>query len=454
MSSLMRNRLSVLLFLLLCSVGSIGAAWQVRNWGDALSGADPFSESNVIREVHNFLDTGLLANAGLGNVLRPDLYPDEGFQGYPESRPHSVTPSGIYTHYPPGPEYILYVAMRVLGTHPISLLRGVPLTITWLAAVFFGFSLRRRFGTTAAAIAMLACAVLPAFSDSDSLLHYEGYAFALLLVEIGLALGRNAMVLPFGLLGFFQGWLSFDYVFLVTLVPGAIELAMPRLDPDHTARKRLAFSRCAAAGAGFVLAHVMHLCQVCAFYGSLPLAVRDLSDAAAYRTGEIGPLLRIVLTCLVLRHYLIGPNPISMLLGDLDTHGLRTLRGFRFGGLTLGIWWLLLTHVFIAAWLRQGRERPAGRRRIDNDWLAVTLCGVVPSCLWYIAMPAHAFIHEHLLYRHLFFCFFLGIMFCAIQLANVLHAFWPSLRGALPGPGLPVFAAARAAALPADQQHG
>jgi len=452
MSSQIQNRLNILLFVLLCSIGSIGAAWQVRNWGDALSSADPFSEANVIIEVHNFFDTGLSADDGLGNVLRPDLYPDQGFQGHPETRPHSVTPSGVYTHYPPGPEYILYAAMHVLGTNPISLLRIVPLTVTWLAAVFFGLSVRRRFGATVATLVMLACAALPTFSDADSLLHYEGYAFALLLVEIGLALGRNRTVLPFMLLGFCQGWLSFDYIFLVTLVPGAVELALPHLDPDHSARNRLAFGRCVAAGSGFALAHVMHLCQVWAFYGSFQLAVQDLSDAAAYRTGEVGPIQRFVLTCLVLKHFLVGPNPISMLLGHLNTHGLRTLRGFRFGGLALGIWWLVLTHVFILAQLRRRREHSSDKRNIDNDWLAVTACGVMPSCLWYLTMPAHSFIHEHLLYRHLFFCFFLGLLFCAIKLADALQPVSQTILDAMPRLRLPVLANARAVTLSANQK--
>ena len=88
---------------------------------------------------------------------------------------------------------------------------------------------------------------------------------------------------------------------------------------------------------------------------------------------------------------------------------------FRFGGLTAGIWWLLLMHAFIAVRLLRQRRLPPGavNRPIDSDWLAVTLCGIIPCSLWYIAMPEHAFIHEHFLYRHLFFCFFLGVLFSA-----------------------------------------
>lgn len=419
MPDAVRRNLVLLGFVLLCSIGSVSAAWQVRNWGDTLSPVDLFSESNAIREARNFLDTGIAADDGLGDVLRPDLYPEEGFQGHPATRAHSLTPKGIYTHYPPGPEYILYVAMRLLGTHPISRLRIVPLMITWLTTLFFGLSLHRRFGTPVAALVMLACAALPMFSAADSFLHYDGYALALLLVEIGLAIGSNILVLPFIVLGFLQGWLSFDYFFLVTLVPGAVELAMPRLDPGHAARKRLALMRCGAAGGGFALAHLLHFAEVWAFFGSFHAALHDLGAAAAYRTGEFGPLERIVLTCFVLKHYWLGIFP-DWLFGQPDAAAAAEEPMFRFGGLTAGIWWLLLMHAFIAVRLLRQRRLPPGavNRPIDSDWLAVTLCGIIPCSLWYIAMPEHAFIHEHFLYRHLFFCFFLGVLFSATVLVK------------------------------------
>jgi len=445
MSERTRASLALFGFILLCSIGSLSAAWQVRNWGNNLSRVDPFSESNAIREVRNFLDTGITANDGLGNVLRPGLYPHQGFEGYPATRPHSVTPSGVYTHYPPGPEYILYVATKLLGAQPISRLRIVPLTLTWLAAVFFGLSVRRRFGMSAAVLVMLACAALPMFSDADSCLHDEGYAFALLLVEIGVSIGVNRLIFPFALLGFFQGWLSFDYFFLVTLVPGAIEWAMPRLDVGHRARKRLALWRCGVAAAGFAFAHLLHFAEVCAFFGSIPAAVHDLADAAAYRTGEFGPIGRVILTCLVLRHYFIGTYPISTFFWRPDAGIPGNWQVFRFGGLTIGIWWLLLTHLFIAVRLMGKTRRPLdlAKRQIDNDWLVVTLCGVVPCSLWYIVMPEHAFIHEHLLYRHLFFCFFLGLLFCAIALVKAQQPILRGLFGAVLRPTPPILSMPR-----------
>ncbi|HVC60632.1 MAG TPA: hypothetical protein VND19_09770 [Acetobacteraceae bacterium] len=370
-------------------------------------------------------------------MLRPGLYPDQGFEAYPDLRAQSVTPSGVYTHYPPGPEYLLYVAMRLLGPHPISRLRILPLAISWGAAVFFGLSLRRRFGTPVAGLVMLACAALPMFSDADSFLHYDGYAFALLLVEIGICVGRNeprpasgasfgtvvGMILPLLLLGFLQGWLSFDYVFLVTLVPAATELATGRLGVDHTACLRPALWRCMAAGGGFALAHLLHFIEVWAFFGSFHAAARDLGDAAAFRSGAAGSLHRLAMTFAILKYYLVGQYPISTFFWRPDAGIPGNWRVFRFAGLTVGIWWIVLTHVFIVGrLLRQRRARSAGPGRpIDNDWLAVSLYGLVPCVLWYIVMLDHALEHTHFLYRHLFFGFFLGTLFCATALVKLLE---------------------------------
>ena len=421
-----RCRLLTFGFLLLCSLGSLSAAWQVRNWGDSLSPVDPFSEANTIREARNFLDTGLAANDGLGNVLRPGLYPAEGFEAYPELRAQSVTPSGVYTHYPPGPEYLLYGAMRVLGPHPVARLRLLPLTISWAAAVFFGFSLRRRFGLPAAALVMLACTVLPVFSDADSYLHYDGYAFALLLVEIGVAIGGNTLVWAFAALGFFQGWLSFDYVFLVTLVPGALELAMGRMGIGHTPRRRLALYRCVAAGGGFACAHLLHFAEIWAFHGSFAAAVHDLGDAATYRSGTGGLLQRLGETAFILKYYIVGNYPISTFFWHPDASVPDNWRVFRFAGLTIGIWWLVLTHVFLVVRKLQQRRAQAGQalRPIDNDWLAVSFYGLLPCTVWYVVMLNHAFQHTHFLYRHLFFGFFVYAMFCSVALAKVPVPAW------------------------------
>jgi hypothetical protein len=285
MIHLFRQRVAVVLFLVLCGAGALCSAWRVYNWGNDLSSVDRFSEADLLREVRNFFEDGLFRYHGLGNVYYAGMYPADGFVADPEVAKAILSPEGVYTHYPPGPEYVAYAAAKLMGQEPVSRLRLVPIAAGGAAMIFLGLAVRRRFGDAAAWLVMGACALTPAVTDGFVGLHYQGYACALLMVEIGLAIGTGTAFLPFALLGFLQGWLSFDYVFLVTFAPLAIELAMPRIDPDYRSRWKLAMTRVALAGGGFAAAHGLHFLQIWAYLGSVDAALRELGGAAAHRAG-------------------------------------------------------------------------------------------------------------------------------------------------------------------------
>ncbi len=262
-----RAKVPTLLFILLCSSAALFSIWQVHDWGNELSTVDPYSEANALREVRHFLEDGLLRHDGLGTVYYPGMYPTEGFAGDQDGLHFGISAEGVYTHYPPGPEYLLYAAAELFGPEPVSRLRLLPITIGWAATLFFGFAVRRRFGSTVGWIVMGACLLTPTVTDGFVGLHSQGYAFALLLLEIGCAIGFGRSVAPFALLGFLQGWLSFDYVFLVTFAPLAIELAMPQIEPEYQRRWRLTLIRSVLAGSGFAAAHALHFVQVWAYLG-------------------------------------------------------------------------------------------------------------------------------------------------------------------------------------------
>jgi hypothetical protein len=148
----------------------------------------------------------------------------------------------------------------------------------------------------------------------------------------------------------------------------------------------------------------------------------DLRNAAAVRSeasADDGPLQRMAMTIEVLKHYFVGDYPISTIFWQPEAGIAGTLRVFRFMGLTLGIWWLVLTNVCIIG-RRLLRYLPHSDRAIDGDWLTVSVCGLVPCSLWYIVMLNHSIRHTLFLYRHLFLCFFLFVLFCATALAKEL----------------------------------
>ena len=415
------RHLWLLAFLLLCVAGTLLAAWDMRNWGNALSPVDWFSEANALREVDGFRAQGLLHDAGLGNVLFGPRYPGYGFR----NGQSLTTGSGVYTHYPPGAEYLLYVAEAVFGPEPVSRLRLLPLAFCGAAAVFFGLSLRRRFGAILSWLVMLASLAVVPFHDANSSVHFLGYALALLLVEIGVAVGRNRSRVPFLLVGFAQGWLSFDYVFLVVLVPMAVELSLPCICPKHSARLSLAVSRCVLAGVGFALAHLLHFGEVWAFYGSFGDALTDLQNAASYHSGldeKKGMLYSIYHGLGRVYYYVVSPFPISVPLWYLPQNFYHPYGGFgpeyafRFLGLTLGIWWPLVAVVLAGIDIRR-RLRDLHPLGLLHRWCALGLIGVGISSVWWVVMQNHARVHTHLLYRHLNVCFVLWAIFLAVQLA-------------------------------------
>ena len=435
MSDRVRRTAWLIAFLLFCSLGALSATCDVWRHGDALSPVDPYSEANTVRGARNFLDTGLTVNAGLANLLRPGLYDDEGFAGDDLAhRTRSLQPNGVYTHYPPGPEYLLYAAMRVFGATPLTPLRSVPLLISWAATLFFGLTLRRRFGAAAGWLLMAGCLALPLFSDAGGYLHAIGYAFALLLVEIALCLRERVLTPALFAVGFAQGWISFDYAFLVALAPGALEFALPRLRLGDTAQPRRALWRCAAAGAGFTAAHALHFVEVGGYFGSFSAALHDLGAAASYRAGaELGGLgTHLLKMDGAIFSYFVSMFPVSTFFWAPDATLADNWRMCRFLGLTLGAWWIVLTLGMLLRNAWQARRGVVGDARLLGDWLFVSLCGFVPSSLWLLVMVDHAIEHRQFLYRHLFFAFFLWLLF--VVTAVLRRAQQPAMRASATQP--------------------
>ena len=422
MTDRFRRAIGIFAFILLCSAGTIMSAWRVRDWHDGLSPVDAYSEANALREVDGFRAQGIGHDAGLGNVLYGSRYPEAGFAASAQDRACCLSPNGVYTHYPPGPEYLLYATEGLLGQHPVSRLRALPLLVGWIAAICLGFSLRRRFGAPVAWLVMLTCLAVVPFSDANSYLHYLGYALALVLIEIAVSIGRNRYVAIYSLLGFLQGWLSFDHFFLITLIPVAIALAAPHLQPGEPTNVQLAFYRSSAAAAGFIVAHSLHFLQVCAYYGSLQAAVTDLHRSAQFRAGATGGITDyLIRSILVLKFYLISPQPIIDKLGYPGLHSDRSVYAFRFIGVTLGVWWAVTTLILTAISIRQRKIRQTPSN-LTLSWCSISSLGIIVSSAWWFVMQNHAINHPHILYRQLFFCFFLCVLFLSVRIVNAAIA--------------------------------
>ncbi len=287
--------------------------------------------------------------------------------------------------------------------------------------LFFGLSIRHRYGSTVGWLVMLGFAAVVPFHDANSSIHYMGYALALLLIAISLVLRDSVTRLPFLLLGFIQGWLSFDYAFLAVLTPLAVELALPCITPGENLRLRLAVERCVLAGIGFITAHLLHFGQVWIFYGSFLDAFADLSKSASYRAGvdQQRGLAQFITGGLGwINYFLVSPYPVSIPGLNAAPRSFGWL-AFRFLGVTLGIWWLAAAIVLGAVdiWRRMHYLRP---QLLLLRWFAIGLIGIGVSSCWWVVMQAQTLQHVHLFYRHLSVCFLLWAIFLAVQVAPVI----------------------------------
>ncbi len=260
MTDFIRRNAMLILFVVLCGSSSVRMIWDVSSLGDSLSWVDPGSEANVLREVRNFLEEGVGKHYGLGNLNYPGMYDDAGivlsYLDNPESdrsetayvREHVVNPDGVYTHYPPGPEYLVYAAARVVGLKPVWRLRLLPIAVGFAATLFLTMAVCRRFSTEAGLIVATALVLTPSVTSGFIGLHDQGFTLGLTMVEIGITLASGRRLAPLAIVGFLQGWLSFDHVCLVAFIPLSAPVERWAVAHCHgrqrvRGRPRTAFSR-------------------------------------------------------------------------------------------------------------------------------------------------------------------------------------------------------------------
>lgn len=390
-----RARLSAPALALLLALGFLAEpVTKAFGLGDQLAKtADAYSESNAIRGALAYLHKGLFADASLPETTFGRLYPEIGhFRKYRGQR-------HVDTHYPPGPTWLAAAMRQACGTRPFSCLRTLPLAVSGIGAFVLALALIVSLGLVRGGVVALAAFAVPLYSNMMLGLHYQGYALALLSIQLGGLLflygaGRPLMARDLALagsLGFVQGWLSFDYFFLVALAAVPIAVLFSDLR-EPRARKRLLALVGISAG-GFAFAHALHFLQVVAYYGDFMAALDDLLGAARERADPAVSTLEPPPT------WVSDPWMISSIflfvLAKRETHF-----GFSVGYALLGVLSVLV--------LLRGSRLPlpgTGRRlcvgaSTRSAWAIVS--AVIVSCAWISVMSGHAHTHPHFIPRHLF----------------------------------------------------
>lgn len=396
------------------------AVWQVMVILSLNNGpseiADWFSESNAVRAGEGFADKGFLADAGLPDVCYGTTWNSHGFPnvvrrgkrvegGYQISTSlFPVSPTHyIYTHYPPGPDWIVGALTVIFGKQRATLYRLFPWSIALLCAAFFARQLWKTMGPARSVAAMALLAAAPMFGNMIHGLHYQTYALSLFLVEIALILSIldahkfpwTRLVALFGV-AFVQGWLSFDYCFLVAFAPLPIFL----MKPGFLARDRLLrLGACVLlAGAGFALANALHVAQVILYYHDVGKAIADLRHSGSRRMGAAS------WSGLFARYY------------NAFFHDRRFFfpMAFPVGGVALA----LLCFPLRWASVRLGSWRISWG--VPWRYVSFLAAAFVVSSLWLLFMPQHASIHTHFLPRH-YFLFYFALVFLVVNNFSVIR---------------------------------
>ncbi|MFN4895046.1 MAG: NPCBM/NEW2 domain-containing protein [Pseudomonadota bacterium] len=340
---------------------------------------DGFSESNALRAANAFLVEGLAPSYGLQRSGYGLLYPGQGHAGHPDSY--------VYTHYPPGPDFLLTLYQRIFDELNVPLFRVIHIYVFIACIVFLGQAMVPILGVARMCILTALMGCVPATYSMACGLHYQGLSLSLLLAQVGVIANicrqqrgsRVALLTIFGL-GFIQGWLSFDYFFLTTLVavPGYF-IFSPSKAPLNI---RTPATLCASAALGFGLAHLLHFGQNVMYFQGITPAVNDMLFAAktrsysdveaSYWEAALKAVKRYLTNLPFQREYL-GPAgyAICILVGVVCLFPLRSFSLFK-------------ANFCVSGRLRLG-----------------VIAAIIVAYLWVISMPAHALIHQHFIPRHL-----------------------------------------------------
>lgn len=331
---------------------------------------DKYSERNAINGAAYFLKHGVTSNSGLPHFSGVEIVP----------LPEDLKGSAVYTHYPPGPEYLIWLSQNVCGSRNIMCQRFLPLTVNTALSLIFLITVLTLFTTKKSIILAFLLIAPPMFSYYMHGLHYQGYALSILLLQIALLwkylfhnLGFKDLNLLLFFLSFLQGWLSFDYAFLATFC------ATPFLILERRPFKEwllISFW----SGLGFTAAHLIHFYQVITYLGSFEAAVADLLNAAKERALNTSNVIKP------------GIDKLTPLSNLKDYLWRVSGRGKYLGVNLINIIWLIILLHFVQKiqlkWKNLNFSVNIGRRD-----LVALLTSILVSGAWTMIMKQHAFIH-------------------------------------------------------------
>lgn len=396
----------------LCLIALITAVAFTRFYtifqsGNSLT-LDSTSEANAIRAAESYVTEGFTKYAGLPNVYYGQNLGAFGFKGFclkylsffpiHTSLMTDISKQcqiAVYTHYPPGPDYLVAGMTWIVGPGKVQLYRLLPVFLGMICLIFFAWALWNSEGPVRATLAMGAFISVPMFTNMMHWLHHQSHAFSLFLVQLAILLiafqprqkGKKIWF-ALGVLGFVQGWFSFDYFFVVSLsaIPFWLLTSQPK---NRQALNKLALGIMIPTLC-FGFAHFLHFLQLAIFFGGFGYAANELFSIGierSYGNSQNMPWSALHVLYSYLKNQLSHPMT------------------FKYG------YWIVMGLALLTAVLpyKRGKYRPLWIVKIPH-YLPALLTSLMVSSLWVFVMHAHAINHRFFHAKHFFLSYFIAVI--------------------------------------------
>ncbi len=301
----------LLIVVLICANG----VKRSLQYSEILWAPDEGAELLTINAAHNFAEKGFPSNCGLPNFSR-NYYDVDVINNKLVKVSSSEThkPDNIYTHLPPGPWWIVGSLVKVCGNSTLSCPRILSTITSSLALLFFGIMIYSAFGPLKSIVLMFFVTIIPMTKNMVYTLHYHNYAFSLFLIYLGFMLYffkkkkefKISTAIILFTLGFMQGWVAYEYIFLISLSSIPFALLYSQLDKKDD-RKRLFFALLFPI-IGFSFAVGLHFIQNSLYFGSFIEAFKDLLGRGQTRLLSEPKGWKIDRTSMLLTYFFVFPR--------------------------------------------------------------------------------------------------------------------------------------------------
>ena len=255
------------------------------------------TELAALNAAHNFAEKGFTSNWGLPNFSRNYYDYVSGNSSKISKVLSSATPKAdrIYTHQPPGEGWIVGLFVKACGDSSLSCPRILSTITSSMALLFFALMIYSSLGPLKSLVMMFFIVIIPMTRNMVYILHYHNYAFSIYLIYLGYLLHffkkkrkfKISTAVILFVLGFVQGWIAYEYIFLIGLSSVPFALLYSQVDRKEDI-KRL-FLVILFPVIGLSLAIGLHFIQNALYFGGITEAFNDLFERGKTRLSSANP---------------------------------------------------------------------------------------------------------------------------------------------------------------------